>query len=86
VDAVGHDRLIAYHSTDQETDRMPLKISADASSLLIRRLAFETSGLTRGAIDELLGLTDQEFTVEGDLIAIGPVFDGDALSRLVADL
>jgi hypothetical protein len=65
---------------------MPLKISADASTLLIRREAFEAQGLTRAAIDALLGLTDEEFRVEEDLIVIGPVFDVAVLSDLVADL
>jgi hypothetical protein len=65
---------------------MPLKISPDASTLLIRRQAFESYGLARAEIDALLGLTDEEFRVEGDLIAIGPVFDVDGLGRLVADL
>lgn len=65
---------------------MPLKIAADASTLLIRREAFESQGLTRATIDALLGLTDEEFRVEEDLIAIGPVFDVAALGDLVADL
>jgi hypothetical protein len=65
---------------------MPLKISEAASTLLIRRPAFESSGLTRADIDALLGLTDEEFRVEHDLVAIGPVFDAEALSALVADL
>ena len=65
---------------------MPLKIATDASTLLVRRPPFETSGLTRPQIDGLLGLTDEEFRVEGDLIAIGPVFDAEALSTLIADL
>jgi len=65
---------------------MPLKISADASTLLVRRPAFESMGLKRADIDGLLGLTDEEFRVEEDLIVIGPVFDGAALSNLVADL
>lgn len=65
---------------------MPIKISADASTLLVRRQSFESSGLTRGEIDSLLNLTDEEFRVEGDLIAIGPVFDAEALGSLIADL
>jgi hypothetical protein len=65
---------------------MPLKIATDASTLLIRREAFEAQGLTRATIDALLGLTDEEFRVEEDLIAIGPVYDVAALSDLVADL
>jgi hypothetical protein len=65
---------------------MPLKIATDASTLLIRREAFEVHGLVRAEIDAVLGLTDEEFRVEGDLIAVGPVFDVDALGQLVADL
>ena len=65
---------------------MPLKISADASTLLLRRQAFESSGLTRTDIDARLGLTDEEFRVEVDLVVIGPVFDAAALGQLVADL
>ena len=65
---------------------MPLRIAADASTLFIRRAAFESIGLTRAAIDGLLGLTDEEFRVEEDLIVIGPVFDVAVLSDLVADL
>ena len=55
---------------------MPLRISE----------AFESAGLLRADIDRLLGLTDEEFRVEGDVIAIGPVFDGDALGALLAEL
>ena len=42
--------------------------------------------MTRGAIDAALTLTADEFRVEGDLIAIGPVYDGEALTKLVAEL
>jgi hypothetical protein len=65
---------------------MPLKLSPKASTLLIRRASFESHGLSRPEIDTLLGLTDEEFRVEADLVAIGPVFDADALGALVADL
>jgi hypothetical protein len=65
---------------------MPLKISDTASTLLLRRQAYESSGVTRAEIDERLGLTDEEFRVEGDLIAIGPIFDGEAFGALVVDL
>jgi len=64
---------------------MPLKIPVDASTLFVRRPAFESAGLTRADIDGLLGLTDEEFRVEEDLIAIGPVFDVAALGDLVTD-
>jgi hypothetical protein len=65
---------------------MPLELPTSHPSLLIRRRAFERANLTRAAIDERLGLTDQEFRVEGDLIAIGPILDADALQELIADL
>ena len=65
---------------------MPLELPTNKPSLLIRRLAFERAGLTRAAIDEQLGLTDQEFRVEADLIVIGPILDEEALQRLFDDL
>jgi hypothetical protein len=65
---------------------MPLRIADSASSLIIRRPAFETAGLMRSEIDQFLDLTDEEFRVEGDIVVIGPVFDGEALAELVAAL
>jgi hypothetical protein len=64
---------------------MPLEISSTASTILIRRSAYESSGLTRAEIDLQLGLTDQEFRVERDIVVIGPIFDAEALSALLAD-
>lgn len=51
---------------------MPLSISEGAPTLLIRRAAYERSGLDRSTLDERLGLTPDEFRVEGSLVAIGP--------------
>lgn len=65
---------------------MPLQLPTQHSVLLLRRQAFERAGITRAAIDERLGLTDEEFRVEGDLIVVGPILDLDALQDLVADL
>jgi hypothetical protein len=65
---------------------MPLRIPESASSLLIRRPAFEKAGLARAEIDSFLELTDEEFRVEGDVVAIGPVFDAGALSQLISEL
>ena len=67
---------------------MPLSISDGAPTLLIKRSAYEKSGLTRAGIDERLGLTPDEFRVEGNLVAIGPIYgaDGDALGDLIAEL
>jgi hypothetical protein len=65
---------------------MPLRIADSASTLIIRRQAFEKAGLVRAEIDAFLALTDEEFRVEGDLVVIGPVFEADALADLVAEL
>ena len=65
---------------------MPIPLSADHSTLLIKKSAFERAGLVRSAIDERLGLTADEFVVEGGLIAIGPIHDEDALGALIQDL
>ncbi|MBI3792210.1 MAG: hypothetical protein HY275_15205 [Gemmatimonadetes bacterium] len=64
---------------------MPIPLSPDHTTLLIRRSAFERVGLTRAQLDERLGLTPDEFQVEGGLIAVGPILDEDALGALIAD-
>lgn len=65
---------------------MPLAINADAPTLLIRKSAFERVGLTRRTIDDRLNLTPDEFRVEGDLIAVGPLVGETALPGLVEEL
>ncbi|MFM8910965.1 MAG: hypothetical protein ACKOH8_10435 [Gemmatimonadota bacterium] len=65
---------------------MPLKVPFTAPTLFIRRQAFEAAQLTRAAIDRWLTLTADEFRVEGDLIAVGPIYDEAALQELVAAL
>lgn len=65
---------------------MPLQIHPGAPTLFIRRLAYEQAGLVRAALDERLGLTDNEFRVEGEVIAIGPVYDAPAFASLLEDL
>jgi hypothetical protein len=65
---------------------MPLPIHAGAPTLIIRREAYERSGLARSVIDTRLGLTQDEFRVEGDLVLIGPVYDTDAFTTLLDDL
>jgi hypothetical protein len=39
----------------------------------------------RSVVDERLGLTADEFRVEGDIIAFGPIFDGEAFVTLLDD-
>jgi hypothetical protein len=67
---------------------MPIAVTTGAPTLFLRRAAYESSGLTRAAIDERLGLTDDEFRVEEDLIAIGPIYEGggNALADFIGEL
>ena len=65
---------------------MPLPVSNTAPSLVIRRSAFERADLTRQAFDEALGLTADEFRVEGELIVIGPLVGESSLTDLIERL
>ena len=65
---------------------MPLPVSIVGPTLFIRKSAYESSGLWRVQIDERLGLTAEEFRVEGDLIAIGPLVGEDSLSTIIQEL
>lgn len=65
---------------------MPLKIAVGNSTVLIRRAAFEAAGLKRAEIDERFNLTDAEFRIEGDLIAIGALPSEDDVPLVVAYL
>ena len=65
---------------------MPIPLTQGIPTLLFRREAYERARLTRAALDDRLGLTDAEFVVEGDLVAIGPIYDVDALGALVQEL
>jgi hypothetical protein len=52
---------------------MPIEITSTDATLLIRRSSFERVGLTREQVDSRLNLTSDEFRIEGDLIAVGPL-------------
>jgi hypothetical protein len=67
---------------------MPLRVSTGAPTLFIRREAYEKSGLSRASVDEKLGLTPDEFRVEGQLVVIGPLYGdaADLLGELIAEL
>jgi hypothetical protein len=62
---------------------MPLALSSTGSTLVIRRDAFERAGLARDTIDRVLNLTDDEFRVEGSLVAIGPLPAPDDVPNLI---
>jgi hypothetical protein len=66
---------------------MALPVSQNAPTLFIRRGAYEASGLTRAQLDERLGLTADEFRVDGNLVALGPIYGpGDQLAGVIAEL
>jgi hypothetical protein len=66
---------------------MPIDVTTGAPTLFIRRAAYESSGLARAALDERLGLTPEEFRVEGNLVALGPIYGSDgALGTLISEL
>ena len=65
---------------------MPLEISHHQPTLLFRRAAFEQHGLTRAEFDDHFGLTADEFRVEADLVAVGPLPPGTDVSDLISDL
>ena len=65
---------------------MPLILPKTAPTLLIRKSAFERVEMTRAQVDEALGLTPDEFRIEGALIAIGPLVGEDTLSDLIERL
>jgi hypothetical protein len=54
--------------------------------MLVRKTAFEQLGLARAHFDARYNLTPDEFRVEGELIAIGPLYDEEALGALTSEL
>lgn len=67
---------------------MAVPIPSGAPTLFIRRQAYDSTGLSREEIDKRLGLTAEEFRVEANCIAIGPIYEesGGALNELIAEL
>ena len=65
---------------------MPIPVAASRPTLFIRKEAFERVGLTRAALDEWLNLTKDEFRVEGELIAVGPIHDEEAIVAVIEEL
>ena len=54
---------------------MPLPLSAGAPTLVVKRAAFERTGITRAQIDQALTLTDEEFRVEHGLVYFDDFFE-----------
>jgi len=68
------------------TSGMPLEIHPNAPTMLVRKSAFERAGLVRAHFDARYNLTPDEFRVEGEMIAIGPLYDEEALGALTGEL
>ena len=62
---------------------MPLPVSSGLPTLFIVKHAFERVSLVRSEIDTMFNLTDAEFTVEGNLIAIGPLPSDEMIGPMV---
>ena len=65
---------------------MPLNVSNGHPTLFVRRDAFERVGLTRARIDDRLGLTADEFRIEGQLVAVGPLVGESSVEELIREL
>jgi hypothetical protein len=65
---------------------MPLEIGRSATSMIIRRAAWERSGLARAEIDRRYNLTPDEFRVEGSIVVLGPIFEDANLDALIGQL
>jgi hypothetical protein len=65
---------------------MPLSTPSGAPTLVVRKDAFERAGLSRAQLDARLNLTADEFRVEGEIIAIGPIHEEPSLIALVEEL
>lgn len=84
--ALGARQPVDRRDPASDTSGMPLSVSPAAPTLFIRRDSFERAGLTRAMLDASLGLTPDEFRVEGALVAVGPLYAPAALEMLVDQL
>jgi hypothetical protein len=62
---------------------MPLSLTSGRPTILIRRSAFESCGLSRTELDERFNLTPDEFTVEAALIVVGPLSNDEQVQELI---
>jgi hypothetical protein len=65
---------------------MPIELTHSQPTLVIRRAPFEQHGLTRALFDDRLGLTPDEFRVEGNLVVVGPIHAEGSLGDIVGEL
>ena len=62
---------------------MPLSVSSGLPTVFIRKDSFERHSLSRSEIDATFNLTDAEFRVEGNLIAIGPLPSDEMIGPMI---
>lgn len=57
-------------------------IQAASPTMIVRKDAYERVGVIRADLDSRFNLTEQEFRVEGNLIAIGPLPSDDLVGPM----
>jgi hypothetical protein len=62
---------------------MPISAQAGLPTLFVRKQAYENNALMRSEIDARFNLTDNEFNVEGNLIAIGPLPSDEMIAPMI---
>ena len=62
---------------------MPISAQAGLPTLFVRKQAYEHNSLMRSEIDARFNLTDKEFSVEGNLIAIGPLPSDEMIAPMI---
>lgn len=62
---------------------MPLPLDSHGPTIAIRRAAFDGAGLVRAALDEIFTLAADEFRVEGELLLVGPLPNGDDVGTAI---
>jgi hypothetical protein len=66
-----------------EESGMPISVSSGLPTVFIRKDAFERQSLIRSEIDSTFNLTDSEFRIEGNLIAIGPLPSDEMIGPMI---
>ena len=62
---------------------MPLRIDAQRPSILVRKERYENAGIARADLDSRFNLTDEEFRVGDELVAIGPLPSDDLIGPII---
>lgn len=62
---------------------MPLSAKSGLPTVFVRKEAFERGALVRSDVDAVFNLTDAEFRVENNLIAIGPLPSDETVGPMI---